>query len=99
MIQLMSRWGKELDRDHILQEYPRPNLVRDSYINLNGEWEYSISTSRVADQYDGKILVPFSPETELSGVKRILQPEEFLHYRKVFTLPDGFKKGRVNTFR
>ena len=95
MIQLMSRWGKELDRDHILQEYPRPNLVRDSYINLNGEWEYSISTSRVVDQYDGKILVPFPPETELSGVKRILQPEEFLHYRKVFTLPDGFKKGRV----
>lgn len=95
MIQLMSRWGKELDKDHILQEYPRPNLVRDSYLNLNGEWDYSISTSRVAESYEGKILVPFSPETELSGVKRILQKDEYLHYRKVFTLPEGFKKGRV----
>lgn len=39
MVQLISRWGKEIDPGNILQEYPRPNLVRDSYFNLNGKWE------------------------------------------------------------
>ena len=39
MIQLMSRWGKDVTAENVLPEYPRPNMVRDSYINLNGEWE------------------------------------------------------------
>lgn len=95
MIQLVSRWGKELDTEHILPEYPRPNLVRDSYLNLNGEWEYSISESETADSYDGTILVPFSPETLLSGVGKILMPHQYLHYRKKFTVPSGFRKSRV----
>ncbi|MBR6615267.1 MAG: glycoside hydrolase family 2, partial [Lachnospiraceae bacterium] len=61
MIQLVSRWGKELDKEYVLKEYPRPGLVRDSYLNLNGEWEYCISTQKETDYYDGTIIVPFSP--------------------------------------
>ena len=61
MNQLMTRWGKAIDKDHVLEEYPRPNMVRDSYINLNGEWDYCISKSKVIEEYEGKILVPFSP--------------------------------------
>ncbi|MBQ7795533.1 MAG: glycoside hydrolase family 2 [Lachnospiraceae bacterium] len=95
MKQLVSRWGKEIDKGKILQEYPRPNLVRESYFNLNGEWDYAISQSEVIKDYDGKILVPFSPETMLSGVGKVLQPDEYLHYRTVFTLPEGFAKSRV----
>lgn len=95
MIQLVSRWGKELDTEHILPEYPRPNLVRDSYFNLNGEWEYCISESETVESYDGTILVPFSPETMLSGVGKILMPHQYLHYRKKFTVPSGFRKSRV----
>lgn len=95
MIQLMTRWGRELKKDHILQEYPRPNMVRDSYLNLNGEWDYCINQSKITDTYDGKILVPFSPEAHLSGVGKIVQPQDYLHYRKVFQLPQGFKKERV----
>ena len=95
MKQLVSRWGKEIDKGKILQEYPRPNLVRESYLNLNGEWDYAISQSEVIKDYDGKILVPFSPETMLSGVGKVLQPDEYLHYRTVFTLPEGFAKSRV----
>ena len=68
MIQLTSRWAKDVDKDHALPEYPRPNLVRESYFNLNGEWEYCISHSTHTEHYDGTILVPFSPETLLSGV-------------------------------
>lgn len=95
MKQLMTRWGRQLDKNHILQEYPRPSLVRDSYFNLNGEWEYAIRESGENVSYDGKILVPFSPETLLSGVGRILLPGQFLHYRRKFTLPQGFRKDRV----
>ncbi|WP_125144341.1 glycoside hydrolase family 2 protein [Clostridium transplantifaecale] len=95
MIQLVSRWGKELDTEHILPEYPRPNLVRDSYLNLNGEWEYCISESETAESYDGTILVPFSPETMLSGVGKILMPHQYLHYRKKITVPSGFRKNRI----
>ena len=95
MIQLVSRWGKELDKEYVLKEYPRPGLVRDSYLNLNGEWEYCISTQKKTDQYDGTILVPFSPESMLSGVGKILQPDQYLHYRTSFSIPDGFVKKRV----
>lgn len=95
MVQLISRWGKEIDPGNILQEYPRPNLVRDSYFNLNGEWECRINESETADFYDETIIVPFSPESMLSGVGKIVMPHQRLHYRKKFTLPEDFKKSRV----
>ncbi len=76
-----------------LQEYPRPQFERESYFNLNGLWDYAITQSEDSpESYDGKILVPFSPETTLSGVERTVQPHEFLHYRVEFSLPDGFEK-------
>ena len=95
MIQLMSRWASEVNAENALPEYPRPNLVRDSYFNLNGEWEYCINQSKTVEKYDGTILVPYSPETKLSGVQKIVMPEDYLHYRKVFVLPEGFVKERV----
>lgn len=91
----MTQWGNTIDKDNVLQEYPRPNLVRESYLNLNGLWEYAISRSKEVTSYDGKILVPFSPETYLSGVERIVKPEEYLHYRKTFSVPDDFVRERV----
>lgn len=95
MIQLTSRWGKAVDPKNPLPEYPRPNMVRDSYFSLNGEWDYSINQKDVTATYDGTILVPFSPETMLSGVQKPVTPEDYLHYRKTFTLPEGFQKDRV----
>lgn len=80
---LTTVWGDSLDKENVLQEYPRPQFVRDSYINLNGEWEYAISKSDVhPKKMDGTILVPFSPETILSGVERQLKPDEYLWYKK-----------------
>ena len=72
-----------------LSEYPRPQLRRDSYKSLNGFWDYKITKSaEIPVDFDGKILVPFSPEAKLSGVNRILQPDEFLFYRLQFSLAD-----------
>ena len=57
MEQLYTRWGKELDPDHVLAEYPRPLMVRDSYENLNGCWDYAFTKEfRMPEEYDGKIL-------------------------------------------
>ncbi|GGO61361.1 glycoside hydrolase family 2 protein [Nonomuraea cavernae] len=84
-------WGAALDPDAILPEYPRPQLVRDSHLNLNGRWEYAITPAgEEPAEYDGVILVPFSPESPLSGVERQLQPDQTLWYRRTLTLPDGF---------
>ena len=78
-----------------LCEYPRPALKRDSYVNLNGLWEYAFREDFSApNTYDGTILVPYSPEAPLSGVNRQLQPGEWLHYRRTFAAPAG-AGGRV----
>ena len=82
-------WGEQLNPDSVLQEYPRPQLMRESYENLNGLWDYAITkTDAKPDAWDGKILVPFSPEAELSGVGKALQPGQFLWYRRTLTLPE-----------
>ena len=60
---LTTPWGERLDENRILIEYPRPQMRRDSYLNLNGRWEYAITDSDEPPRcWDGTILVPFSPE-------------------------------------
>ncbi|MGH1564671.1 DUF2804 family protein [Mumia sp. DW29H23] len=95
---MRTPWGETLDPDAVLPEYPRPQLVRDSYLNLNGRWEYAVTGATAPDvpsRWDGQILVPFSPEAPLSGVGRTLQPDEALWYRRTVTLPDGFVRDQV----
>ncbi len=88
MEQLYTRWGKNLDRDHVLEEYPRPLLMREDYQILNGWWDYAFTIDyKRPQQYEGRILVPFSPETALSGAGRQLKPDEYLWYRRNFDLP------------
>lgn len=93
---LTTKWGEALDREHPLPEYPRPQLRRESFLNLNGVWQYAVSTlNSEPEEYDGDIVVPFPLESELSGVGRVLQPGEYLWYRREFTLPENFNVGRV----
>ncbi len=81
---LSTVWGENLDPDNVLPEYPRPQMRRSSYLSLNGRWDYAITSSPfVPSVFDGTILVPFSPESSLSGVNRQLKPEEFLWYRRM----------------
>jgi hypothetical protein len=87
--QLTTEWGEQLDPEHILEEYPRPQLKRDNYTILNGYWNYNITKEAYKpDYYDGKILVPFSPESVLSGVGRQLKPDEILYYERPLILSD-----------
>ncbi len=69
--------------------YPRPQMKRDSYLNLNGQWELSVEGETMA------IQVPFCPESTLSGVKRHFEEGSVLRYQRSFTLPAGFRRDRV----
>ena len=76
--------------------YPRPQLKRDSFLCLNGYWDLAItSEDGKPSKFSDKILVPFPPESELSGVQKTPGKYEFLHYRRTFTLPEGFNKGKL----
>jgi len=79
---LYTVWGENLDKENIWQEYPRPQMQRKHYRMLHGEWNYAIVSKDGEFKSDGKILVPFSPETLLSGVEKQLQPDEYLWYQK-----------------
>ena len=79
-----------------LSEYPRPQFKRDSYICLNGYWEYAIRTiESIPDVFDGRILVPYSPETEKSGVNKTVTPKDYLFYRLRYEIPQDFIKDKV----
>ncbi len=71
-----------------LPEYPRPQMVRSSYVSLNGQWECAITdTSDIPDLYPYSILVPFSPETKLSGMEQAVGAGQTLTYRRLFQFP------------
>lgn len=93
--QLYTIWGEQLNPEHVLEEYPRPQLKRDNYTILNGYWDYCITDDDfVPENFEGKILVPFSPESILSGVKRQLMPGEFLWYRRTILIENLYENKR-----
>lgn len=87
-IAIQSRWAKEVTPENALTAYPRPQLERKDWQNLNGLWEYAITTAEAKEPatFDGQILVPFPLESALSGVKRSLQPEQRLWYRRKISI-------------
>ncbi len=94
---IMTRWAKEVRPDNVWQEYPRPQMRRKDWLNLNGLWEYGIASreKNYALRFDGSILVPFPLESALSGVGRILQPDERLWYRRMFSIPSKWERKRI----
>ena len=90
MVDLMTVEGESLQGTP-WQVYPRPQMRRDSFLNLNGEWELAVGDG----EFDKKILVPFCPESQLSGLKEHFDHNQPLRYRRTFSVPDGFNRARV----
>ena len=87
---IMSEFAGKVEPQHPLNEYPRPQMERPEWTNLNGLWDYAI-TEMDAEQptsWDGKILVPFAPEAALSGVGKAVSPQQKLWYHRTFAAPD-----------
>ena len=86
MSPLMTTWGDKVTPENAWRGYPRPQMVREGWTNLNGEWDYAVAsvtnTSGRPRIWNGKILVPFAIESALSGVGRLLNPDEFLWYTR-----------------
>ena len=86
---LMTTWGEKITPENAWREYPRPQMVRANWTNLNGEWDYAVTsvtnTPGRPTKWDGKILVPFCLESALSGVGRLLEPDQFLWYTRTVT--------------
>ncbi len=91
---LMTRWAKEVDPTRPWPEYPRPQMVRSKWQNLNGLWQYAITAkdAPAPAAYQGQILVPYPIESALSGLKRTLLPGENLWYQRTFD-PPALKRG------
>ncbi|HQN44295.1 MAG TPA: hypothetical protein PLA25_09185, partial [Anaerolineaceae bacterium] len=94
---LKTRWAADVDPDCPLPEYPRPQLTRSEWHNLNGLWDYAVTPLQAAmpERFDGKILVPFAIESALSGVGRALSPEETLWYQREFEVPQNWHGQRL----
>jgi len=94
---IMSRWAKEVTPYNVWQEYPRPQFERSTWKNLNGMWDYVIlkPNQPKPKTYEGKILVPFSFESALSGVGKSITPEDKMWYRKKFIIPNEWKGERI----
>ena len=94
---IMTRWSKDVSPENVWQEYPRPQMTRPDWLNLNGLWDFWITdkTKDVKRKLEGKILVPFPIESALSGVKHPLGNEELLWYQRSFSFPDTWRDKRV----
>lgn len=89
-VAIATRWAKLVAPDNVLPDYPRPQMVRNEWQNLNGLWEYTIipKNTEIPSVFDGSILVPFPVESALSGVKKTLLPSQLLWYKRTIVRPD-----------
>lgn len=93
---LLTKYISELENNKPLQEYPRPQLVRESYMNLNGLWDFEISkSSKLPVNYSLSILVPYCVESVLSGVNKLVEEDDYLYYRKTIEFDKKFIKDKV----
>ena len=94
---LTTRWGNNINPDKVHEEYPRPQLMREDWINLNGLWDYAIipKDGTKPAQYDGKILVPFPVESSLSGVRKNVGEMNELWYRRNIKIPADWQGKRI----
>lgn len=94
---LRTRWADDVDPNCPWPEYPRPQMVRSDWVNLNGPWQYAIRPRGDAapPSFDGQILVPFPVESQLSGVRRQVGESNVLWYRREFADPRPGGQGRL----
>ena len=94
---ILTPWGKAIQPEKVLPEYPRPQMRREAWLNLNGLWRFAITgrDAGVPREFPGEILVPFPIESALSGVMQPLFPDQLLWYRRTFRIPEAWLGQRI----
>jgi beta-galactosidase/beta-glucuronidase len=94
---IMTRWAADVTPENAWREYPRPQMIRSEWQNLNGLWDYAIVPveQEYPAAYDGSILVPYPVESALSGVKRVVKADQRIFYRRIFTIPSAWQGRRI----
>jgi len=94
---LATHWAKDVSPDKALPEYPRPQMVRERWANLNGLWQCAIrpKSDGRPKEFDGRILVPYPVESSLSGVMKRVEADQRLWYRRTFTLDEAWTGKRL----
>jgi beta-galactosidase/beta-glucuronidase len=94
---IKSKWAATVSPEKVWSEYPRPQMVRAEWSNLNGLWDYAIrpKESGMPEQWDGEILVPFAVESSLSGVMQTIGPEQVLWYHTAFEVPESWSDDQI----
>lgn len=95
--EMKTRWADEVNPKNVLPEYPRPQMSRSEWTNLNGYWQYAIQpkNEKEPQQFEGEILVPFPVESQLSEVKRLVGEDNYLWYKREFKAPKQDAKERI----
>lgn len=94
---LKTRWTDQVDTSNPLNEYPRPQMKRDRWMSLNGQWDYAISDypGNAPTTYDGKIVVPYPIESALSGVQKRVSSNQRIWYKRSFQVPGSWKNDKL----
>ena len=93
---ILTKWAEEVDPLKPWLQYPRPDMVRNNWINLNGLWDYAITGKGIKpEKWDGSILVPYPVESAISGVRKKVSENENLWYKRTFTIPNIWKKKQM----
>ncbi len=94
---IMTPWGEKVSPENVWQEYPRPQLKRGEWKNLNGLWDYAITSKDavIPRDFQGEILVPFAVESALSGVGKSVMPDQKLWYKRTFELPRNWRGNNI----
>ena len=94
---IRTTWAEQVTPENVHQQYPRPQLERREWMNLNGLWSYAITDLKAAKPttFDGQILVPFAVESALSGVQGKVTKDNLLWYERTFTIPSKWAGQRI----
>ena len=94
-MKLTTPYIKNLDVNSPHNYHPTPQFKRESYILLNGKWEFALTENPEVNEYNMEIVVPFCPESAASGLETTVSPHHYMHYRRHFEMKESLENKKA----